>query len=376
MIAELAIKVESDVARAVDGMNDVGGAAAGAASDVARMGQEAEDSARRLNINADSADEMAGKTGKATGALGALAGGLEAVGLEKYAAGLQTAAVATDFASGAGDALNLVMESTILKNARQTVSTIASSVATKAAAAGTAVMTGAQWALNAAMSANPIALVVIAVLALVAGVVIAYQRSDRFREIIQSVGRVGRAAIGGLVDVVMGLVGWVREKLPAAGNVAKNLLVTYFTVMTIGPRTLYGIVVDIVTWVRDKIPGAFQTAKNKAGEVKDALLSPFQGLFDLVEKIIQKIQDMIDKANSVKSTLSFGLLRVQVPGDDDFPGPPAPPTGPGGFPPGAYVDQRSYSVSGVVDIVGAYQQLKQLMERGDRVFGPPLGLAP
>jgi hypothetical protein len=46
--------------------------------------------------------------------------------------------------------------------------------------------TAVQWAFNAAMSANPLALVVIALAALTAAVVIAYQRSETFRNIVQA----------------------------------------------------------------------------------------------------------------------------------------------------------------------------------------------
>ena len=55
-----------------------------------------------------------------------------------------------------------------------TAATVASSVATKAAAA-------AQWLLNAALTANPIGLVVVAIAALVAGIVLLWQKNETFR---------------------------------------------------------------------------------------------------------------------------------------------------------------------------------------------------
>lgn len=55
---------------------------------------------------------------------------------------------------------------------------LASSVASKAMAAG-------QWLVNAAMSANPIGIVVVAIAALVAGFIIAYKKSETFRKIVQ-----------------------------------------------------------------------------------------------------------------------------------------------------------------------------------------------
>jgi hypothetical protein len=64
-------------------------------------------------------------------------------------------------------------------------------------AVGTAIMTGAQYALNLAMSLNPIGLVIIAIAALVAGFVLAYQKIEPFRDlmnqIFESIKNVGRA---------------------------------------------------------------------------------------------------------------------------------------------------------------------------------------
>jgi hypothetical protein len=56
----------------------------------------------------------------------------------------------------------------------------------KAIAAYTAVVTAAQWAWNLAMEANPIGLIIIAVVALVAAIVIAYKNSETFRKIVQA----------------------------------------------------------------------------------------------------------------------------------------------------------------------------------------------
>lgn len=49
-----------------------------------------------------------------------------------------------------------------------------------------ALWTGAQWLLNAALTANPIGLVVAAIALLVAGLVLAYQKSETFRDMVQT----------------------------------------------------------------------------------------------------------------------------------------------------------------------------------------------
>lgn len=74
----------------------------------------------------------------------------------------------------------------ILTRIRATASTVAHGAAMKAVAAATAVWTGAQWLLNAAMSANPIGIVIAIIAALVAGIIIAYKNSETFRTIVQA----------------------------------------------------------------------------------------------------------------------------------------------------------------------------------------------
>lgn len=64
--------------------------------------------------------------------------------------------------------------------------TWAVSAAMKAWAAITKIAAAAQWLFNAAMDANPIGLVVIAVAALVAGFIIAYKHSETFRKIVDT----------------------------------------------------------------------------------------------------------------------------------------------------------------------------------------------
>lgn len=280
--AELVVDVVTDATKATAGMDDLERSVKGA-------GDTAERTSRQIGISADAADELGGKAGKATGALGALSSGFELVGAEKYAVGLQAAGMATDFFSGVGDSLNLVMESTILKTARARVVAIAHSVATGASAAATGVMTAAQWALNAALNANPVALITIALIALVAGLVLAYKKSDAVRNIINAVGRAGRAAIGSVVDVVRNVVSWIGERLPAAGRLASGLVVGYFRAMLAGPALLVTAASSAVTWVRDKIPDAFNTAKGVAQRVGDALAAPFKVVVDIINNILTLI---------------------------------------------------------------------------------------
>ena len=68
----------------------------------------------------------------------------------------------------------------------------------------------ATWLLNAAMAANPVMLVVIAIAALVAGLVIAYQKSETFRDIVNG-------AFGAVKDFVGAALDWIIDKATSWG---------------------------------------------------------------------------------------------------------------------------------------------------------------
>ena len=66
---------------------------------------------------------------------------------------------------------------------------VAFTVAQYAVRAATAVATAAQWLWNAAMDANPIGIVVVAIAALVGGAILAYQHFGWFRDAVNAVGQ-------------------------------------------------------------------------------------------------------------------------------------------------------------------------------------------
>lgn len=298
--AELAIDITTNASAAVGDLNDVKRAAGGAGDSVAKMGADAEKSARKLGVTADQADELGGKAGKATGALGALSSGFELMGPSgaKYAGGLQAAALATDFMSGVGDSLNLVMESTVVKTTLAKTAAIGHSIATKASAAATGVMTGAQWLLNAAMSANPILLVVIGLTALVAAFILAYKKSETFRAIVTGAMQAVTGAASAVFD-------WFQRNWP--------LLLAILT----GPFGLATLAI-VKNW--DKI-------KNGAGAMVDWVTGKFSGMVDFFRALPGKIAKIFDNvwdglADGLKAAINAVLhLPLKIPRiDTHIPG--------------------------------------------------------
>ncbi len=299
-VSRLVIDVVTEADGASAAFGQVGSDAQRMAADVEAAGER---TSRGLGVTADSTDNLASKSSQATGALGALSAGFELVGLEKYAGALQGASMATDFMSGVGDSLNLVLESQAVKTAIARVQAIRHAVTSRVVAGATRVWAATQWVLNAALNANPIGLVVAAVALLIGGIILAYKKSETFRNIVQAVGRVGKAAIGWVVDRVQDLVGWVKDNLPSAFNRAKSLAVSAFNFMTGPIRTVIGAVKDVIDWVKTRLPGAFESAKNKAQQIGSALTAPFRSL-------VGWVKDVIDWISKIKIPHIPGFGRV------------------------------------------------------------------
>lgn len=167
--------------------------------------QASEKAARGLGDVATHAENLDDKGSKATDSLGALSSGFELVGLEQYSAGLQSAALATDFMSGVGTGLNLIMELQSVQFIKAKLASVAHTVAQTAAAAAAKAVAAAQWLLNAAMSANPIGLVVIAIVALIAIFVLAWKNSATFRAVVTG-------ALNGILAVASAVAKWFTGK--------------------------------------------------------------------------------------------------------------------------------------------------------------------
>lgn len=151
----------------------------------------------------------------------------------------------------------------------QRAATIASSIATKAAAAG-------QWLLNAAMSANPLGLVVLALVGLGAATVIAYKKSETFRKIVDAGFRiVKKSALGMWEHGIKPAASWAGKAFTDLGKKGVNL------------------------W-RNHLKPSFSSAKTGAVKMKDGVVKAFNFVGD-------KIKWAKDKANDFKTGWSKAL---------------------------------------------------------------------
>lgn len=101
-----------------------------------------------------------------------------------------------------------------------TAASIASSVALNAVKIATAAYTAVQWLLNAALTANPIGLVVVALAALAAGLIYAYQHSSTFRNIVDG----AFSAVGSAVQAMWNVAQPILSAFDSTiGNILRSL---------------------------------------------------------------------------------------------------------------------------------------------------------
>jgi len=128
------------------------------------------------------------------------------------------------------------------------VATAAVAVSMGIVRAATIAWTAVQWALNAALSANPIGLVVLAIAALVAGIILLWKHSETFRTIVLAVWAAIKVAIKAVADWFMNTA-WpiIKAVIDFIINYYKFLWKTTVTVWT----AIFNAVKTAITWIKN-----------------------------------------------------------------------------------------------------------------------------
>ncbi|GHU66635.1 hypothetical protein FACS189447_07910 [Spirochaetia bacterium] len=204
-----------------------------------------------------------------------------------------------------------------------TAATIAHSIATKAAAVATNIAAVAQGVLNAVMSANPIALIIIGIAALIAIVIVCVKNWDKITEALKAawewIKNVASMIWDNLVNAFKSLSGFVKEN--------SEMVLAFITIFT-GP---FGFIISIVKELKDnwsavievfKSDGIIAGLKRLGGVLLSAVLAPIQGLLEGLSKIpgvgkligpaVDKLKDLRDQLKGVDTETT--IVQNVVPG--------------------------------------------------------------
>lgn len=201
-------------------------------------------------------------------------------------------------------------------------------VATKAWAAG-------QWLLNAALDANPIGLIVIAIAALVAGIIIAYKESGTFRDIVKTamggivtafhaVVDAGKVVVAAVVGSFQAVVGAIRAAVGFIAGVmsafvlaitlpTRIALALALAIVSIGVKLLEGPFVATFNAIKTVVVDAFKVyvtiIRTELTIIKTVVTTIWHGVeavFEAVAPILVRVTKAIftDVVNGARNILS------------------------------------------------------------------------
>ena len=222
---------------------------------------------------------------------------------------------------------------------KETAATVAQTVATKAAAVG-------QWLLNTAMSANPISLIVLGIAALVAGLKLAYDKSEAFRAIVLRVWGAIKGFGIALKDYVVDKIKDIVYGLGVFGSAISSLFSGEFKKAVSeakeGFKVMFGMsesppVVDAIEEITDKTDKnttkikentkAFKEGKDAWEEYMKAVHAPSNPLTDITfgdmgaeggPKMESKGAGTVKSDKKSNSTLTPKVIKQQTEALRDF----------------------------------------------------------
>lgn len=195
------------------------------------------------------------------------------------------------FASaGASLANTLATRAATTATVQDTTATNVNAAAKGRATLATKLAAGAQRVLNLAMRANPIGLIITAITLLVGGLVLAYQKSETFRNIVNGIGTA-------IMSVVRPAIDWFTgTALPALGAftmwVGEQFLKLWPIIKTAFDIAV-AVVTDFIGRISQYFQGGFQVLTGIFDFFKNLFTGNWSGLRDSVLQIAGGLWDML-----------------------------------------------------------------------------------
>ena len=174
-----------------------------------------------------------------------------------------------------------------------TASIIAQKVAMLAGKVATGVATAAQWLWNAALTANPIGLVIAAIVGIVAALVLAYNKVGWFKAFVDGAFRF----IGAIIKWVAGVVSAVFSTI---WNVAQRVIgwivgywKFYLAAVTTVWNFVWGVVQKVIEWIRGVVSSVVNTVKRKWDEVSTKVRQVWQAIQSIVGGVVDNVRSKV-----------------------------------------------------------------------------------
>lgn len=206
---------------------------------------------------------------------------LSETALPAIISGIQTTASVINTLSPAIVAVGVAIAGLALVGLISNIGAVATALVTWASS--TKIVTAAQWLLNAAMSANPIGLIVIAIAALVAAFVVLWNKSEAFREFWIGLWEKIKAAFSVVADWVTARAQEWVDGIKAIWDVVQP----YFQAVWNGIKTVFSVVKAVLT-------AYFETAWQAIKIVWDAVSGYFQAVWNNINTVFSVVKTVLE----------------------------------------------------------------------------------
>lgn len=269
-----------DPSKAAEELGEVGGAAE-------KMGATLQDTGQaRINGITRSFEQWTQEMASSDGAMGSVVAGAVAFG----GPGLAMAGSVGQIVAG----LAVMNPALVISKIQMGLTAVA-----------TGAWTAAQWLLNAALTANPIGIVVVAIAALVGGLILAYNKSETFRGIVDAAFRAVGDAVNwmwGIIQSVFGAIPGIWESVTGAFSAGKDAITGFIsdagdTLMKLpgkGKEMIQGLgnaIGNAASWVWEKLTGVIDGAralfKGAGNWLKNAGKNVIKGLWNGVSGLAE-----------------------------------------------------------------------------------------
>lgn len=187
------------------------------------------------------------------------------------------------------------------------------------ATAKTVIMTGvtktataAQWLLNAALTANPIGLVILAVVALGAALVLAYKKSETFRKIVDGAFRAVKNAASAALNWIRS--NWPRIQAIVSAPIKAAIAVAKFQFNNFmaAARLAYNVVRTVARNIGDAlrtIGAVIRAVRTTVSNAVTGMVNSLRRIIDYVREIPGKVRNAFSNAGSLLVDAGQQLVR-------------------------------------------------------------------
>jgi phage-related protein len=200
-----------------------------------------------------------------------------------------------DLATAAANKNKVALIMQAAASVKAKIAAFAHAAAEKIRAVATKIVAAAQGVLNAVMAVNPITLIILAVVALIAVFALLYKNNDKFRNFINGIGK----AISGFFKMVWGgIVGFFKKVIQfIRANALKIVAVLgliFFTIPTLIALvvahiikhwdTIKAAILKVVSWVVDKVTQAWNSLVGIVISIIEKVKAAWSGIVGFFKK--------------------------------------------------------------------------------------------